>query len=80
MAQIVNIFDQNIKSTTMGLLDFLFEGDDSSSNSGRDWDRSMFDSELFRNNDFGNWVDWEDVCTGNYKGDGFEHPNNYEDG
>ena len=28
----------------------------------------------------GNWVDWEDVSTGSYKGDGFEHPNFDDDG
>ena len=49
----------------MGLLDFLL-GDDSSSNNGRDYDRSVFDTDRFRNNGSGNWVDWEDVSTGNY--------------
>ena len=44
----------------MGLLDFLLGGDDSSSNGGRDWDRSVFDSDRFRNNGNGNWVDWEE--------------------
>ena len=34
----------------MGLLDFLLGGDDSSSNGSRDWDRSVFDSDRFRNN------------------------------
>ena len=43
----------------MGLLDFLFGGDDSSSDGGRDWDRSVFDSDRFRNNGSGNWVDWK---------------------
>lgn len=47
----------------MGLLDFLLGGDDSSSDAGRDWDRSVFDSDRFRNNGSGNWVDWEDVST-----------------
>ena len=71
----------NIKIvTTMGLLDFLLGGDESSSNSGRDYDRSVFDTDRFRNNGSGNWVDWEDVSTGGYKGDGFEHPNHDEDG
>ena len=64
----------------MGLLDFLLGGDDSSSNGGRDWDRSVFDSDRFRNNGRGNWVDWEDVSTGSYDGDGFELPNHDEDG
>ena len=63
----------------MGLLDFLL-GDDSSSNNGRDHDRSVFDTDRFRNNGSGNWVDWEDVSTGSYKGDGFEHPNFDDDG
>ena len=66
-------------SETMGLLDFLL-GDDSSSNNGRDHDRSVFDTDRFRNNGSGNWVDWEDVSTGRYEGDGFEHPNFDEDG
>ena len=34
----------------MGLLDFLLRGDDSSSDGGGDWDRSVFDSDRFRNN------------------------------
>ena len=64
----------------MGLLDFLL-GDDSSSTNGRDHDRSsVFDTDRFRNNGSGNWVDWEDVSTGSYKGDGFEHPNFDDDG
>ena len=46
----------------MGLLDFLF-GDNNSSNSGHDFDRSVFDTDRFRNNGSGNWVDWEDVST-----------------
>ena len=59
----------------MGLLHFLLDGNNSSSDSGRDWDRSVFDTDRVRNNGSGNWVDWEDVSTGSYKGDGFEHPN-----
>ena len=31
----------------MGLLDFLFGGDNSSSNCACDWDRSVFDSTDF---------------------------------
>ena len=46
----------------------------------RDLDHSIFDSDRFRNNGSGNWVDWEDVSTGRYDGDGFEHPNHDEDG
>lgn len=36
----------------MGLLDFLL-GDDSSSNNGRDYDHSVFDTDRFRNNGSG---------------------------
>ena len=64
----------------MGLLDFLLGGGNSSSDGGRDWDSSVFYSDRFRNNGSGNWVDWEDVSTGRYDGDGFEHPNHDEDG
>ena len=64
----------------MGLLDFLFGGYNSSSNCARDWDRSVFDSDRFRNNGSGNWEDWEDVSTNRYDGDGFEHPNHDEAG
>ncbi len=64
----------------MGLLDFLLGGDNTSSNNGRDHDRSVFDTDRFRNNGSGNWTDWEDVSTGDYKGDGFEHPNYDKDG
>ena len=63
----------------MGLLDFLFGGNDSSSYGGREWDRWVFESDRFRNHDSGNWADWEDVSTGRYDGDGFEHPNHDED-
>ena len=63
----------------MGLLDFLLGGD-SSSDAGRNHDRSVFDTDRFRNNGSGNWVDWEDVNTDSYKGNGFEHPNYDEDG
>ncbi len=63
----------------MGLLDFLLGGDNYSSNGFRDHDRSVFDSDRFRNNSSGNWVEWEDVSTGSYKGDGFEHPKHDED-
>ena len=40
----------------MGLLDFLL-GEDNSSNNGHDYDRSVFDTDRFRNNGSGNWVD-----------------------
>ena len=36
--------------------------------------------DRFRNNGSGNWVDWEDVSTNRYDGDGFEHPNHDEAG
>ncbi|MDE5956138.1 MAG: hypothetical protein K2G80_06550, partial [Bacteroidales bacterium] len=45
-----------------------------SSNNGQGYDRSIFDTDRFRSNGSGNWVDWEDVSTGNYRSDGFEHP------
>ena len=64
----------------MGPFDFLLGGDNSSSNSGREYDRSVFDTVRFRNNGSGNWVDWEDGRSGCYEGDGFEHPNHDEDG
>lgn len=64
----------------MGLLDFLLGGDGSACNGGRDWDLSVFDTDRFRNNGSGNWVDWDDVRTGSYEGDGYEHPNHDEDG
>lgn len=64
----------------MGLLDFLFGGGNSSSNNSRGFDRSVFDTDRFRERGSGNWVDWEDVSTGDYEGDGFEHPNYDEDG
>lgn len=38
------------------------------------WDISVFDSDRFESSGSGNWVDWEDVSTGSYDGDGFEHP------
>lgn len=64
----------------MGLLDFLLGGDGSSSDGGRDHDRSVFDSDRLRKNGSGNRMDWEDVNTGGYVGNGFEHPNHDEDG
>lgn len=62
----------------MGLLDFLF--DDDSQDVGSDFDRSVFDTDRFRNRGSSNWVDWEDVSTGDCKSDGFEHPFFDEDG
>lgn len=64
----------------MGILDILLGGGTcSDSEKKRDWDRSVFDDDRFRNNGSGNWVDWEDVSTGNSNSDGFEHPNYDED-
>ena len=64
----------------MGLFDFLHEDNKQESAEGREWDRSVFDTDRFRNNGSGNWVDWEDVSTGENKTDGFEHPNFDENG
>lgn len=58
----------------MGLLDFLLGNDDRQQDGGSDWDRSVFESDRFRKRGSGNWVDWEDVSTGESKSDGFEHP------
>ncbi len=62
----------------MGILDIIFGDNNDSSNNKRDYDRSVFDTDRFRNRNSGNWVDWEDVSTGNTQTDGFEHPN-YDD-
>lgn len=62
----------------MGLFDFLLGNDKRDSDHGENWDRSVFDTERFRKRGSGNWVDWEDVSTGNCDTDGFEHPN-YDD-
>ena len=64
----------------MGLLDFLLGGNDNESEKKRDWDRCVFDTDRFKNNNSGNWVDWEDVSTGDNDFDGFEHPNYDENG
>lgn len=64
----------------MGFLDFLFDDDNQQSNKGNGWDRSVFDTGRFRNRGSGNWVEWEDVSTGDCKSDGFEHPFFDEDG
>lgn len=58
----------------MGFLDCLFGEDNNDTKSGSDWDRSVFDTDRFRNRGSANWVDWEDVSTGECKTDGFEHP------
>lgn len=58
----------------MGFLDLLFGNNSSDSNQDRDYDRSVFDTDRFRSRGSGNWVDWEDVSTGDVKTNGFEHP------
>lgn len=63
----------------MGLLDQLFGNDPDDTQSSRDWDQSVFDTDRFRNRNSGNWVDWEDVATDDVDTDGFEHPNFDED-
>ncbi|MBQ2033437.1 MAG: hypothetical protein II217_03550 [Alistipes sp.] len=59
----------------MGLFDILFGGDNNKTGEGRDWDRSVFDTDRFRSRGSGNWVDWEDVSFKDVDTDGFEHPN-----
>lgn len=58
----------------MGLFDILLGTDKDNSNKKKDWDRSVFDTDRFSNNGSGNWVDLEDVSTGDTHSDGFEHP------
>lgn len=38
------------------------------------WDFSVFDNDRFKNDNSSNWVDWEDVSTGDVDTDGYEHP------
>ena len=64
----------------MGLFDFLLGDDSGESNQGRDYDRSVFDTDRFRSRGSGNWVDWEDVSTGDVETDGFELPSHDENG
>ncbi|MDD5951895.1 MAG: hypothetical protein PUC53_08550 [Bacteroidales bacterium] len=64
----------------MGFFDSLFENPSKKSNKSQDWDRSVFDTDRFRNRKSGNWVDWDDVSTGDVETDGFEHPNFDDDG
>lgn len=59
----------------MGFFDFLFDEDCHNDNSSADWDRSVFDTNRFQKRGSSNWVDWEDVSTGDTTTDGFEHPN-----
>ena len=58
----------------MGFFDELFGGDSQKKEQSRDCDRSVFDTDRFRSRGSGNWVDWEDVSTGENRSDGFEHP------
>ena len=65
----------------MGILDILLGGDNNSKSEKKSpWDRSVFDSDRFRSNKSGNWVDWEDVSTDGNNSDGYEHPNHDEEG
>jgi hypothetical protein len=64
----------------MGLFNLLFGDNSSNSNQGRDYDRSVFDTDRFRSRGSGNWVDWEDVSVGDVETDGFEHPFHDEGG
>ena len=64
----------------MGLFDFLLGEDKHDSDHGEDWDRSVFDTDRFRKLGSGNWVDWDDVSTGDCDTDGFEHPSHDENG
>lgn len=64
----------------MGLFDILSGNDSHKADEERDWDRSVFDTDRFRSRGSGNWVDWEDVSTGDCKSDGFEHPSFDQDG
>lgn len=64
----------------MGFFDPLFEDPNKKSKKSQDWDRSVFDTDRFRNRKSGNWVDWDDVSTGDVETDGFEHPNFDDDG
>ena len=59
----------------MGFFDSFFEDPNKKSKKSQDWDRSVFDTDRFRNRKSGNWVDWDDVSTGDVETDGFEHPN-----
>lgn len=61
----------------MGLLDFLFNDNEPDDRGG---DISVFDTDRFRKQGSGNWVDWEDVSTGNCNTDGYEHPYFDDDG
>lgn len=63
----------------MGFFDSLF-GEEPKEKKKRDWDYSVFDTDRYKNNGSGNWVDWEDVSTGRSKTDGFEHPGHDENG
>lgn len=64
----------------MGLLDFLFGSTDTKKPQKKDWDTSVFDNDRYKSKGSGNWVDWEDVSTGESKTDGFKHPYHDQDG
>ena len=64
----------------MGLFDILFGDNNNEPENNNDWDRSVFDTDRFREKGSSNWVDWEDVSTGDCDTDGFEHPNYDENG
>lgn len=64
----------------MGLFDILFGDNNNEPENNNDWDRSVFDTDRFRKKGSSNWVDWEDVSTGDCDTDGFEHPNYDENG
>ena len=72
----------NINNSNMGLFESFFGVKDSnnSKNKPKDWDVSVFDTDRFRNRGSANWVDWEDVATGDVETDGFEDPRYDENG
>jgi hypothetical protein len=57
----------------MGLLDELL-GIKPEPKKKKGWDFSVFDNDRFKNDNSSNWVDWEDVSTGDVDTDGYEHP------
>lgn len=72
----------------MGFFDLFFGNSSNSNNCNsssdqaptQEWDCSVFDTDRFRNRGSGNWVDWEDVATGEVETDGFEHPYHDQNG
>jgi hypothetical protein len=57
----------------MGLLDELL-GIKPEPKKKKGWGFSVFDNDRFKNDNSSNWVDWEDVSTGDVDTDGYEHP------